>query len=250
MLKTVVCDDELPALELMTELLKETGSVDIVAACQSVHEALEIINKGGIDLVVLDVEMPDLGGVDAAERITVDPKPLLVFATAHAEYAIEAFGVDAIDYIMKPFEPVRVARAVEKAERLGALIASSEGGAVRDRPDTQPQDRSGMLKVKDSGHVYFIPYEDVFWIEAAGDYSLIHTPAREYALRKTLRALEDQLPDDIFVRVHRSTIISARHVREVRLLAKGEALVTLTNDASLKVSRSYRDAVRKLTEDQ
>ncbi|GGD07579.1 LytR/AlgR family response regulator transcription factor [Aquisalinus flavus] len=245
MLRTIVCDDELPALELATSLLKDTGAVEIVMSCQSIIDALEVINEGGIDLVVLDIEMPELGGVDASKHMRVDPKPLLVFATAHAEYAVDAFGVDAIDYLMKPLDPERVGKAVEKAVRLNSLIASTEMG--NDKADSPQPERSGMLKVKDAGHVYFIPYEDVYSIEAAGDYSLIHTPSREYALRRTLRALEKQLPDDLFVRVHRSTIISARHVREVRLLAKGEALVTLTNGVAVKVSRSYRDAVHRLT---
>lgn len=243
MLKTVICDDELPALDLMKELLEETRRVAVVAACQSVMEALEVINQGGIDLAVFDIEMPDLSGVEASQRIKVEPKPLLIFATAHSEYAVDAFGVDAIDYLMKPLELDRVAKAIDKAIRMRSLIATVE----EEKSSPDPYDRSGMLQVRDAGTVYFIPYNDVQLIEAAGDYSLVHTPDKEYALRTTIRSLEDKLPAGLFVRVHRSTIVAAQHVREVRMLAKGEAQITLSNGQLVKASRSYREAVRQLT---
>ena len=126
MLKTIVCDDEAPAVELMEGMLRDTGQVAIEGTYLSVREAIDRINQGGIDLAVLDIEMPELSGVEASTQITADPKPLIVFATAHPEYAVEAFGIDAIDYILKPFDQVRVEKAVEKAARMHRLIAESE----------------------------------------------------------------------------------------------------------------------------
>jgi len=126
MLRTIVCDDEAPALELIEGMLRDTGEVAIEGAYLSVLDAIERINAGGIDLAVLDVEMPILSGVEASEQITVDPKPLIVFATAHPEYAVEAFGLDAIDYVLKPFDRHRIAKAVEKAIRFRQLIEQSE----------------------------------------------------------------------------------------------------------------------------
>ena len=249
MLKTVVCDDERPALDLMSEMLLATGAVDVVAACQSIEDALEVINGQTVDLAVFDIEMPGLSGVEAYRLITAEPKPLLVFATAHPEYAVEAFGIDAIDYILKPFDADRVQKAVEKARRLRTLISETEAAIPKEEIDPLPGDPVGVLKVRDSGRVHFIAHRDVIWIEAAGDYSLIHTSEREAAIRVPIKVLEARLPPDLFVRVHRSAIVSTAHIHEIQTLPKGEAQITLTNDVVVKASRSFRDAVEGLVED-
>ncbi len=247
MLKTVVCDDELPALELMESLVRDTGEVEIVLATQSILEALDLINQGQADLIIFDIDMPSLTGVEAVQKITVQPKPLLIFTTAHPEYAVDAFDVDAIDYVLKPLTPDRVRLAIAKAKRMHALIAASETATgedelVEDHADSGPE----VLKVKDLGNVYFVPYGEVTSIEAAGDYSLVHTAERDYAMRKAIRTLEKDLPSSQFIRVHRSTIVAAQHVREVRTLPKGEASIILSSGKSIKASRSYREAVRRL----
>ncbi|MBB5518473.1 LytR/AlgR family response regulator transcription factor [Amphiplicatus metriothermophilus] len=248
MLKTVICDDEPPALELMASLLRDTGEIELVAACQSVREALDAINDGGVDLVVLDIEMPDLTGVDACGRITVEPRPLVIFATAHPEYAVEAFGVDAIDYILKPLDPLRVQKAVEKASRLRRFIRERESGAPIRVAQTAPADDASVLKIKDAGKLYFIPHAEIIWVEAAGDYSLLHLAGeREVTVRVTIKALESELPAAHFARVHRSAIVAASHIREITLLPKGEALIHMSDDASVRTSRSYRDVVQALT---
>lgn len=246
MLKTVVCDDEPPALELMASLLVDTHKVEIVAACQSVREALAVINQGGVDLVVFDIEMPDLSGVDAFGQVAVEPRPLVVFATAHSEYAVEAFGVDAIDYILKPFNSARVKKAVDKAARLSRLVRERQEGAPIEASQTPPADLSGVLKIKDAGKSFFIPYRDIIWIEAAGDYSILHMAGREITVRVAIKALEAELPDKLFVRVHRSSIIALASIREVDHLPKGEAQVLLSDGSTVRTSRSYRDVVQKL----
>lgn len=246
MIRTVVCDDEAPALELIETMLRETGLVTVEGAYRSVHEAIARINAGGIDLAVLDVEMPELSGVHASAHITADPKPLLVFATAHPEYAVEAFGIDAIDYILKPFDGQRVLKAVEKAVRMRRLISETEGEVSRAAEAPAPPETPGMLRIGDAGRYYFIPASDVIWIEAAGDYSLLHTASREAAIRRAIKNLESELPADKFVRVHRSVIVAVTHIREIRMLQKGEAQITLTNDVSVRTSRTYRDAVQAL----
>lgn len=247
MLKTVVCDDELPALDLMSSLLEETGEVSIAAACQSVREAIDIINRGGVDLVVFDIEMPELSGVDAYAEITVQPRPLVFFATAHPEYALDAFGVDAIDYVLKPFDFERVKRAVDKAVRLKRLIVEREKGAPISAPETPDPDQIGLLKIKDAGKSYFMPHKDIIWVEAAGDYSVLHVPGREITVRIPLKTLEEGLPGPLFVRIHRSAIISTAHIREITHLPKGEAQILLSEQASVRASRSYRAVVERLT---
>lgn len=241
MLRTVVCDDEELSLELMCELLGETGQVDVIAACRSVERAIAEINATGPDLIIFDIEMPGLSGVEAASQITVHPRPLLAFATAHPEYALEAFEIDAIDYILKPFDAPRVARFVEKAFRMKSLIRRADD----DGEGTAPvgADTPEMLKVRESGRVTLIPYADVIWIEAAGDYSLIHTPRQEVAIRMPIKRLEADLPPEKFVRVHRSAIVGIAHVQQVQLLAKGDGVLDLSSGTQVKSSRNYRGAL-------
>jgi two-component system LytT family response regulator len=246
MLKTLICDDELPALELLAEMLADTMAVDIVASCLSVAEAMRRINEGGIDLAFLDVEMPDMTGVEAARMILVEPKPLLIFATAHPEYAVDAFGIDAIDYILKPFDPARVHRSVEKAVRLRRTIVAGVGNTQPAAEEESRADKSNMLKIRDAARFYMIPLDDIVWIEAAGDYSLIHRSDSQIAIRRTITSLEGELPEARFRRIHRSCIISIEHIEEIRRLSKGEASIMLRGAVIVKASRSYRDVVEQL----
>jgi len=170
MMKTVICDDEVPALDLICSMVKETGKVEVVAACQSALEALDIINQGGIDLAFFDIEMPELSGVMAASKISVEPKPLLVFATAHSEYAVDAFGIDAIDYVLKPLDQDRISKSVVKAERLMRMIKERSVSSLDRSPAIERPSNEEVLKIKDGGSIHFIPLRDITWIEAAGDY--------------------------------------------------------------------------------
>lgn len=247
MLKTIVCDDEEPALDLISAMLAETGKIELVSACRSVRQALDLVDQGGIDLLVLDIEMPELTGVEAVRQIRAEPKPLLIFATAHPEYAADAFGIDAIDYLLKPIEPARVRHAVEKACRLHRLIQSTAG------PDYDPPlignrqtANSDGLRLQDGNRFYVIPHDSILWIEAAGDYSLIHSAGSEIAVRHTISSIESALPAARFCRVHRSAIVAIEQIREVRKLIKGEAEILLSDGSSVKSSRSYKDAVARL----
>lgn len=228
-------------------MLTATDAVNVIAACQSPAEALDIINRGGIDLVVMDIDMPGLSGVDAARQITVEPKPLLVFATAHPEYAVDAFGIDAIDYILKPVAPDRIQHAVEKAERLHGLIQRARGEeAVRPSSNRGEVEGPDMLHLRDGNRMYAVPLAHIVRIEAGGDYSLIHAGGAEIVVRRTLTSLQNDLPSPPFVRVHRSYIIASTHVREVRRLAKGECEIRLDDGSLVRSSRKYRDDVAAL----
>lgn len=247
MLKAIICDDERPALDLAASMFQETGEIEIVAECQSVSNALEIINHGGIELAVFDIEMPGLTGVGAARAITVEPKPLLIFATAHAEYAVDAFDIDAIDYLLKPIEPLRVRQAVDKAVRLNHTIGrASDGGAISAPAPAMGGAKTGVLQLRDGNRFHVVPLGDIVWVEAGGDYSLIHTCEGEIVVRRTLSSLENSLPAEGFLRVHRSSIVGRQHVREVRRLAKGEAEIHLSGEVTVRSSRSYREAVSGL----
>ena len=246
MLNTVVCDDELPALELMRGLLTETGAVSIVGVCQSARDALDLVNRGGVDLVVFDIEMPELSGVDAYSQIKASPRPLVIFATAHPKYAVEAFDVEAIDYILKPLSSGRVGAAIEKALRLHGLIKERREEYRVPSVNIATQDRPDLLKIKDAGKFYFVPHDDIYWVEAAGDYSVLHTKDRDLTVRLPIKKIESELPATRFVRVHRSAIISVAHIREVVVLPKGESQIVLEGGDRVRTSRSYRGIVQQL----
>lgn len=247
MLKTIICDDEVPALELLGDMLRITNEVDLLGSYQSASEAITAINHGGVDLAFFDIEMPELAGVEAVAAIKVDPKPLVIFATAHPEYAVDAFGIDAIDFVLKPFDEDRIAKAVGKATRMVSLIRAS--GEVSDQmiSEATHSDVEDVLKVQDGPSVYFVPFKDIIWIEAAGDYSVIHRLDRELAVRKTISSLESDLSGAGFCRIHRSHIVSIEHVSSVKRMAKGEAEIKMTNGVVVRSSRSYSHIVEALT---
>jgi len=170
MLKVLLCDDEAPALDLLSNMLREVDGAEVVATCRSADDALAIINDGGIHLVFFDVEMPGLSGVNAAAAISVEPRPLIIFATAHPDYAIDAFGIDAIDYILKPFDRERVSKAIEKAQRLHRLIEETRITSDYSGDPLTLSVMNDALRVYDAGHLFIIPHDDVIWVEAAGDY--------------------------------------------------------------------------------
>jgi len=246
MMKTLLCDDEGPARELLADILNSAKSVELIAVCSSAKEALRIINRGGVDLVFFDIEMPEMSGVEAARKLTVEHRPLIVFATAHADYAIDAFGIDAIDYILKPIDPDRVLKAVEKANRLHHLIDKTRGesGLAAEGLKSAPTDEA--LRVFDAGRLFVIPYKEIVWVEAAGDYSLIHRLEGETAIRRTLSSVIRELPGNRFKRVHRSAIVSVSHITEIKRLAKGEAELTLNGEVMLRASRTYRTVIDEL----
>ncbi len=246
MLRTLLCDDEAPACELLADILASMDNVDVVATCQSAADALAVINRGGVDLAFFDIEMPQLSGVDAARNLAIEPRPLVVFATAHPEYAIDAFGIDAIDYILKPLDPDRVRKAVEKAQRLQRLIGESREVAPAPASSPARPDADEALRVMDAGRLFIIPHDEIVWIEAAGDYSLIHRREGETVIRRTLSSLVRELPAERFQRIHRSSIVALAHIKEIKRLTKGEAEISLDDGALLRASRTYRDVVDRL----
>jgi two-component system LytT family response regulator len=188
--------------------------------------------------------------------------PMVVFVTAYDQYAVDAFDVHAVDYVLKPLDGERIARSVERAiDRLkndvdrsfkspliGAIEEISER-ASKEKTDVSvnnlPDGMKRKLLVRDSGVVKVIPFDDIDWVDAAGDYMCVHAVGETHVIRSTLRDLMTKLDDNLFVRIHRSTIVNVERVVSVTPLQKGGSLLHLTQGESLKVSRNYRDSIRK-----
>lgn len=264
-LKTVIVDDEPLALSLMTTILSEIPEVDVIAQCGGGRAAIKAIQELQPDLVILDIQMPEVSGFDVVKRVQADAMPLVIFATAFDQYAADAFDLHAVDYVLKPFVPERVRKSVERALlRQGALLAHEANqrkaplvGAIdsivnRDievaEQEVSPEQEAHMKKlaVRDAGVVSLIPFEQIEWVDAAGDYMCIHVDGKTHIMRSTMKELVDKLAGGQFARVHRSTLVNLDKIQSIQMLPKGECMLDLGANNTLKVSRNYRDAVKHL----
>ena len=255
-LRVLIVDDEPLALDYMEMLLESVPDVNIVGRCRSGREALATLQQKTVDLMFLDIQMPGLNGLDVVKRCQSDVMPVVVFATAYDEYAVRAFEANAVDYLLKPFVAERVSEAVLRAkdrllsvalqsgkEAAVAAIAGLEGGSELLAGDAQ--DKPTRLPIKDGPHTHLVELGTIDWIDAAGDYMCVHAEGNVHILRSTMKDLEAKLSAD-FVRIHRSTIVNMRKIRAVDTLPKGECLLHLDNEVTVRVSRNYRAAIQHL----
>jgi two-component system LytT family response regulator len=261
-LRTIIVDDEPLALKLLRTVLSEISDVEIVAECSNGKQAVEAATELEPELIFLDIQMPGMNGFDVIKSLQTDIMPMVVFVTAYDQYAVDAFDLHAVDYVLKPLDSERIARSVERAiDRLkndvdrsfkspliGAIEEISER-ASKEKSDESvnnlPDSMKRKLLVRDSGVVKVIPFDDIDWVDAAGDYMCVHAVGETHVIRSTLRDLMTKLDDNLFVRIHRSTIVNVERVVSVTPLQKGGSLLHLTQGESLKVSRNYRDSIRK-----
>jgi two-component system, LytTR family, response regulator len=250
-IRTVIADDEAPARTRIRQLLKEERDFEIVAECANGRQTVELIQREKPDLLFLDVQMPRFTGLDVctAAKAAGGPMPLVVFVTAYDEYALKAFELHAIDYLLKPFdrarfkqtlgharEQLRRAKDLATGSRLAALLEDLRAGT------TKP----GRLVFKQNGRVIFIRAETIDWIEADGNYVRLHAGGDSHYFRETLAGLEAQLPADKFMRISRSSIVNLDRVKELQPLFYGDYVVILQNGSRLNMSRNYRSRVEAL----
>ena len=243
-LRVIVADDEPAALSGLARRLAATPSVQVVAACANGIDALERIRATRPDAAFLDVAMPGLAGLDVVRALDPAERPHIVFVTAYERFAIQAFELYAVDYLLKPFTRDRLAVAVARLherrrdrrpanEALEDFLNSTRGGAA-------PADR---LVVRSGETILVIPAHEIDWCAAEDNYVQIHAGPKRHLVRMTMRRLEELLPRTTFARIHRSAIVNVERVRECAPLGGGEYRLTLVNGARLVVSRSYRAAV-------
>lgn len=254
-LRTILVDDEPLALSLMKAKLVKFDSIDIIAECKSGREAVEAIIELEPDLVFLDIDMPRVNGFDVIHKTQSEITPMVIFATAYEQYALDAFKVNAVDYILKPLDVELLSRAVKRAEERfnqhdksqekSNLVSAIE--EIRNHKDSQykltARDDKKVV-VKDGDQITVLKQDDLKWVDAAGDYCCLHANGETHIKRTSLTELLSQLDPTIFKRVHRSTIINLNFISKVQSLAKGEYVVELGSQERVKVSRTYKDAVR------
>ena len=246
--RAIVVDDEPLARERVVTLLGENPEVQIVAQCGDGHQATKAIIDLQPDLVFLDVQMPDRDGFGVLEAVGADRLPAVVFVTAFDEYALRAFDVHALDYILKPITPDRFKRALARAvsaigERRGRasdprLVRLLEELAARDRPD--------RLVVKADGRIHLLRPAEIDWVEADGKYARLHVGKNVHAVRQPLRQIAERLSPHGFVRIHRSAIVNVDRIRELEPWFHGEYVVWLKDGRKLTSSAAYSVELHRL----
>jgi two-component system LytT family response regulator len=227
-IRALVVDDESLARRNLTVLLRRDPDIGSIAESGSGLEAIEEIRKSRPDLVFLDVQMPECGGFDVLELLGRDVPPTVIFVTAYDEYALRAFEAGALDYLLKPFDDARFARALGRAkDKLGHY-----------RP--LQQQPAGRVVVKSQGRVLFLNAADIDCIEAAGYYACLHVGGETHIIRRTLSELERDLDDAKFIRIHRSIIVNLERIHGLELQNGGEYEVVLKSQVRLRLSRRFR----------
>jgi two-component system LytT family response regulator len=256
-IRTLIVDDEPAAREGIRVLLREDPEIEIVGECPDGDSAARAIRDDPPDLVLLDVQMPGRDGFELLREIGPERLPAVVFVTAYDQYALRAFEVHAVDYLLKPFDDERFRQAVSRAkqqirqgrigdlrERLLALLHAAPGATVPGQPAPPAAGTGGYLRrlaIRSAGRVTILGVKDIDWIEAEGDYVRVHVGKVWHLLRETMKRLEAQVDPERFVRIHRSTIVNVERIRELQPYSRGEYVVLLHDGTSLKLSRRYKD---------
>lgn len=244
-MRALIVDDEPPARTLLQEYLEEVSRIEVIGECGNGREAIETINEKAPDLVFLDVQMPGLDGFDVLER--VEELPDIIFSTAYDEYALQAFDAGAVDYLLKPYTRARFQTAVERAlerydqnhddytDRLAALLQKAR--TTKDEPVER-------LYVRHGDKIVPVDTDDIRWIEAAGDYSKLHTDEKTHLSSMGIGDLNERLDSRRFVRVHRSHIIAFPAIDHLRSDGSGGYNALLDDGTRVRVSRSYASEIR------
>ena len=261
--QVIIADDEPLARDLLSSILEEFDQIEIIASCKNGREAIDACTKYSPDMIFLDIQMPGVNGFEVVKALQPEDIPLIIFVTAFDKFAADAFDLHAVDYILKPINADRVNRAIDRAvvrltspatreyktPLIGAIDQISRRitediSAKQHQRSTKADNSRRKLFVKDSGVVKVIPFDDIDWVDAAGDYMCVHAKGETHIIRITLGELMDKLDETLFVRIHRSTIVNIERVISIAALPKGGSLLELTSGTSLKVSRNYRESVR------
>ena len=245
-LRILLVDDEPLVRRGLRDFLEGVPDAVVVGECGDGAEALRVLQREPVDLVFLDIQMPELDGVAVAAAIAETGGPAIVFVTAYSEHAIRAFEVNAVDYLLKPFDRPRFLAALERVRTRRAAGGQTERNHRLASVLTELQRGAGYAErilVRSDGRIRLVPVADVEWIEAADNYVRLHADGERHLVRETMASLETRLDPARFGRIHRSTIVNLARIRELQPTFNGEYVVLLQSGARLTLSRSYRDAL-------
>jgi two-component system LytT family response regulator len=247
-IRALVVDDEPLARERVLSLLQQEADVEVVGECSDGTQAVSAIQEQSPDLVFLDVQMPGCDGFQVIRHVGADRMPTVVFVTAYDEYALQAFEVHALDYLLKPFgkdrfqQTLRHAREALERRRAGDLGRRLLALVHDIKPEPQRVER---LVVKSGGRVFFLRTDEIDWIEAAGNYVRLHLGAESHLFRETMNRMESRLDTRRFARIHRSRIVNTERIKELQPWFNGDYVVVLRDGTRLTLSRGYREKLQQ-----
>ena len=251
-LKTAIVDDEPLAIDLLKILLAGHKDIEVIAECRNGAEAVSVLQSRPLDLLFLDVQMPEMGGFDVVGHIGLHKLPPTIFVTAYHEHAVRAFDVNAVDYLTKPVEAERLATALERVRRMiageTALLTQEQLTAVLNGLRTGEDSKSYVSRflVKDGEREILLSVEKIDWVEAANYYCCLHSGGRSYMLRETISDLSERMDPRQFVRIHRSAIVNLDRIGEIHREGTAQGSIRLANGQTLKMSKAGRERLLAL----
>ncbi|TPH12133.1 LytR/AlgR family response regulator transcription factor [Litorilituus lipolyticus] len=271
-LTAVIVDDEPLALEGLKLRLEKIPELKVIAQASDGDQAIQLCHELSPDVLFLDLQLPGLNGIEVVQALQSDILPMVVFVSAYGEYALDAFELNAIDYVLKPANLGRLQKTVERilarrspenvdkeqakekykllkalGESSGVAISELEEWLNTDGPLPSAYCKELVIKNSDNEKV-FLPVKDIRWIDAAGDYMCVHTDTETHIVRITMKKLESQLDDKVFKRIHKSTLVNIHCIKSVKALRNSESVLELGDNVQLKVSRNYSSAIQQLVE--
>ncbi len=247
--RALIVDDEAVARRGLRQHLQSESDIEVIGESEDGASAIEAIAELKPDLVFLDLQMPGLGGFDVIESVGLARMPAVIFVTAYDQFSLRAFDVHAIDYILKPIDPVRFATAIERARlRLRSMDPLGEriAAALKDLDRAPPSAWSKRLAIRNAGRVIVIEARDIDRCESDGNYVDVHVGAKVHVMRETLAALESRLDPNQFVRISRSSLINIERVRELHPTPSGDFVAVMADGSRVPGSRRYREALDAL----
>jgi two-component system LytT family response regulator len=240
-MKLILTDDERIARARLRRLLEKEPDVEIVAECSDGPDTIEAVGKHGPDLLLLDIQMPGMDGFQVFESL--EHPPLVIFVTAYDEYAIRAFEASALDYLLKPVAPERLGKALH---RVRSRMADRQAATVRQQSLPSPPQRPARFTIRDNDRITIVPIEEIDWVEAAGNYAILHVGPKNHILRQTMGTLESQLSPEAFLRVSRSTILNLRRVKELQSEGAEKVFALLGDGQRIAVTKGLREVQKRL----
>lgn len=247
-IRTLVVDDEPLARQRVVSLLKNYPEIQLIGECRNGEEAVEAINNKKPDLIFLDIEMPGMDGFGVVQNINLSYKPFIIFATAYNQYALKAFNIHAIDYLLKPFDDDRFDEALQIAKQQISLKNSSNFNEkllnLINEFNTSTDQYIRQFKIKLRGREKFVKTEDLLFIEAEGNYLMLHHENGRDLFRSTMASIEKELNPNHFLRIHRSYFINTVYVKSIKYISNNEYKVILKNGKEIISGRSYKEAIK------
>jgi two-component system, LytTR family, response regulator len=244
MIRALIVDDEAPARKRLRDLLAEVGDVTVVGECVDGPEAVAVIEKERPDLVFLDVQMPEMDGFEVLEAVGPDAIPAVIFVTAYDQHAVAAFDARALDYLLKPYSQERFLRTLHRVRE--ALVDAQESLVERVESLLDQRGASSRIPVREEGRIRFVEVDSIDWLEADGNYVVLHAGGERHRIRATLKRMAGRLAGSGFIRIHQSYVVNSKRIRELQPWSHGEFAVVMEDGTTLVSSRTYSGALREL----